>query len=182
MSEEMAEQESKLNFKIKASGSNVHAVEMAETATVLELKNLLATAEYENQPADRQRLIYSGRLMKDSEPLSTYKIKDGNTVHLVKNAASNVAQNPTTSASGAAPEAHGIPSNIASGTLNNPLAGLTGARYAGRVQLPGAEMFGPDGGVGMRCASRTRLTCCRWVLLLVKKPWPTCSPTHKLRR
>jgi ubiquilin len=37
---------------------------------------------------------------------------------------------------------------MASGTANNPLAGLTGARYAGhQINLPGLDMFGPDGGV-----------------------------------
>lgn len=36
---------------------------------------------------------------------------------------------------------------MAAGTNNDPLAGLTGARYAGHVGLPGAGMFGADGGV-----------------------------------
>ena len=36
---------------------------------------------------------------------------------------------------------------MAAGTANNPLAGLTGARYAGLTNLPSADMFGPDGGV-----------------------------------
>ena len=38
-----------------------------------------------------------------------------------------------------------IPTNLASGTgAFNPFAGLTGARYAGQVQLPSASLFGPD--------------------------------------
>ena len=46
------------------------------------------------------------------------------------------------------PAAAGIPQNIAAGTGGDPLANLTGARYAGFAQMPGAGMFGPDGGVG----------------------------------
>ena len=38
-----------------------------------------------------------------------------------------------------------IPTNLASGAgAFNPFAGLTGARYAGQVPLPSANMFGPD--------------------------------------
>ncbi len=120
--------------------------------TVLDLKQKLSGSEYADIPPERQRLIYSGRVLKDPDALSSYKIKEGNTVHLVKGAASNQRQNPansstTTASTGSTPGNGGVPTNIAAGTGNNPLAGLTGARYAGFAQLPGADMFGPDGGV-----------------------------------
>ncbi len=83
--------------------------------------------------------------MKNDDALSTYKIKPGNTIHLVKSAASNPAASGT-SASAPAPPA--VPTNMAAGTsANNPLAGLTGARYAGHMPLPNQDIFGPDGGV-----------------------------------
>ena len=125
---------------------------MLYIATVLDLKNKLSGDEYEKVPADRQRLIYSGRVMKNEEPLSTYKIKTGNTIHMVKSAQSNAAQNPAnanTTAAGSTPAAAGVPTNMAAGTANNPLAGLTGARYAGQMGLPGMDMFGADGGVSI---------------------------------
>lgn len=140
-----------ITFKVKTSSDGNHTITMAETTTILELKTLLSGAGYENIPADRQRLIYSGRVMKNEEPLSTYKIKAGNTIHMVKSAQSNVNQNPgsanTTSSPGATSAAAGVPTNMAAGTANNPLAALTGARYAGHVNLPGRGMFGADGGV-----------------------------------
>ena len=126
---------------------------VSETMTVLELKEKLSTSDYADVPAERQRLIYSGRVLKDPDVLSTYKIKDGNTVHMVKGAASNARQNPANqSSSGVVPGAgqppSGVPANLATGTAaNDPMAQLTGARYAGFAQMPGAEMFGPDGGV-----------------------------------
>ncbi|KAK7986927.1 hypothetical protein PG988_001915 [Apiospora saccharicola] len=111
--------DAQVTFKVKTSGDRNHTITMAETASVLDLKTKLAGSEFEDIPIERQRLIYSGRVMKNEEPLSTYKIKSGNTV----------------------------PTNMAAGTANNPLAGLTGARYAGLTGLPSADMFGPDGGM-----------------------------------
>jgi hypothetical protein len=153
MSEETpASEEQQLSFKVKTSSDGNHNITIVETATVLDLKNKLAGSDYENVPADRQRLIYSGRVMKNEEPLSTYKIKTGNTIHMVKSAQSNAAQNPASTgasaAAGSTPSAaSGVPTNMAAGTANNPLAGLTGARYAGHMGLPGMDMFGADGGV-----------------------------------
>jgi ubiquilin len=146
-----SEADPQITFKVKTSSEGLHTITIAESATVLDLKNTLAGDDYEKIPAGRQRLIYSGRVMKDEDPLSKYKIKAGNTIHMVKSAASNAAQNPANagaSAAGGAPRAApGVPTNMAAGTANNPLAGLTGARFAGHMGLPGAEMFGADGGV-----------------------------------
>ena len=135
-----------LTFKVKSSGDNVHTVTMPESATISELKAKLSTEEYENIPAERQRLIYSGRVMKNDDTLSTYKIKPNNTVHLVKSAASNPTPPPASSAA-STPAVPNVPTNMAAGTANNPLAGLTGARFAGHVPLPSRSMFGADGGV-----------------------------------
>ena len=145
-----AETDSQISFKVKTSGDGNHNITISTTASVLDLKNKLSGDEYEKVPAERQRLIYSGRVMKNEDPLSKYNIKPGNTIHMVKSAASNASQAPTAgaAATGGAPRAPtGVPTNMAAGTANNPLAGLTGARYAGHMALPGAEMFGADGGV-----------------------------------
>ncbi|KAI1736040.1 hypothetical protein F4680DRAFT_433205 [Xylaria scruposa] len=135
-----------VTFKVKTSGDRLHTITMAESATVASLKAKLAGPDFEDIPAERQRLIYSGRVMKNDELLATYKIKSGNTVHLVKSAASNPAPAPSSSSS-STPAAPQVPTNMAAGTANNPLANLTGARYAGMANLPSADMFGPDGGM-----------------------------------
>lgn len=138
--------DAQISFKVKASGDRNHSVSMAESATVLDLKNKLATEEFENISVERQRLIYSGRVMKNEETLASYKIKPGNTIHLVKSAASNPTPASTSAASQPVPQA--IPNNMAAGTsADNILAGLTGARFAGHANLPSANMFGADGGV-----------------------------------
>ncbi|EHK40507.1 hypothetical protein TRIATDRAFT_153189 [Trichoderma atroviride IMI 206040] len=137
--------DAQITFRVKTSQDGTHTITMAESATVLDLKTKLSTAEFENIPVDRQRLIYSGRVMKNDDTLATYKIKPNNTIHMVKSAASN----PSQPASSSTPPPAAVPTNMASGTANNPLAGLTGARYAGhQINLPGMDMFGPDGGMG----------------------------------
>ncbi|KAI9171638.1 Ubiquitin domain-containing protein [Paramyrothecium foliicola] len=141
-----ASSDAQITFKVKTSSEGSHTITMAESATVLDLKNKLSGEDFENIPVDRQRLIYSGRVMKNDDALSVYKIKTNNTVHMVKSAASNPRQPAATASTPAAPA---VPTNMASGTANNPLAGLTGARYAGhQINLPGMDMFGPDGGMG----------------------------------
>lgn len=90
-------------------------------------------------------------MLKDPDTLGGVKVKDGHTIHLVKGAASNARQNPanqgTSTSSGTGGPPPQVPTNIAAGTGNNPLAGLTGARYAGFHGLPSMDMFGADGGV-----------------------------------
>ena len=152
----MAEEaEVQLTFTVKSSNDAKYAITISANSTVLDLKTKLSTSDFADIPTERQRLIYSGRVLKDADTLSSYKIKDGNTIHLVKGAESNSRQNPanqggasnaSVGSTGAA--ASNVPTNFATGTgAHNPLAQLTGARYAGFHQLPGADMFGADGGV-----------------------------------
>jgi len=144
-------EETQLTFSVKAANDKKWVITVSASTTVADLKTKLSTSEYADTPAERQRLIYSGRVLKDHDTVGSVKIKDGHTVHLVKSAASNVRQNPANqgaaaSSTGSTPTPQ-VPSNIAAGTGNNPLAGLTGARYAGFHGLPGMDTFGPDGGV-----------------------------------
>ncbi|CCE88492.1 Piso0_002000 [Millerozyma farinosa CBS 7064] len=142
-----------ITINIKTSGDLKYEVSISPSSTISELKNEIATKA--DVPSDRQRLIYSGRVLKDTETVSSYKIQAGHTIHLVKSAASKPAapsasNNETTSAAdnNRSDNSSGVPSNIAAGQgAFNPLADLTGARYAGYTQLPSASMFGPDGGM-----------------------------------
>ncbi|RMZ67470.1 deubiquitination-protection dph1 [Pyrenophora seminiperda CCB06] len=145
--------DAQITFNVKAANDQKHVLTLPSTTTVADLKAKLSTSEHADVPADRQRLIYSGRVLKDPDTLASIKIKDGHTVHLVKGAASNARQNPASQGTSSTTGGSGtptpqVPTNIAAGTGNNPLAGLTGARYAGFHGLPGMDMFGPDGGMG----------------------------------
>ena len=136
-----------ITFKVKSSSDKIHTLTMPDSATVLDLKTKLAGTDFEDVPVERQRLIYSGRVMKNDDALSVYKIKNQNTIHMVKSAASNPAPAP---AATAAPPPQAIPQNMAAGSsANNLLAGLTGARFAGHANLPSRDLFGADGGVSV---------------------------------
>lgn len=147
--EDTAQPEDKtIMFHVKSADAK-YTLNLSLSTTTLQLKEKLAQPDYANIPPGQLRLIYSGRVLKDPDTLATYNIKEGNTMHLVKSAASNQRQNPASSdPTTAQPQpSASVPNNLATGPGNNPLAGLTGARYAGFAQLPGAGMFGPDGGV-----------------------------------
>lgn len=171
-------EETPVTFHVKSSSDSKWTLALEPSTTVADLKAKLAGSDFADVPAARQRLIYSGKVLKDADTLASYNLKDGHTVHLVKSAASNQAQQSTASQPAAANAGRstpgqipaGVPTNLAAGTGNNPLAGLTGARYAGFAQLPGAGMFGPDGGVSdvsRPVRSCSFLMClCRWALLL----------------
>lgn len=139
--------ETHLSFNIKASNDQKFLLTLPASTTIAHVKDKLAGSDYADIPAERIRLIYSGRVLKNEDTLSTYNVKNGNTIHMVKGAASNARQNPTSSTSSTATPAVPPLPPMATGTANNPLAGLTGARYAGFHGLPSANMFGADGGV-----------------------------------
>lgn len=132
-----------LDITIKTSGDKKYELTVNEDSTIANLKQQVASVA--SVPAEQQRLIYSGRVLKDDQTVQFYKIKSGHTVHLVKGAkpASSGSGTPTA----ATPRA---PTNIAAGQgTGNPLNDLTSARYAGLgANLPSASMFGPDGGMG----------------------------------
>ena len=142
---------STISIHIKSSGDKKYEVEVDTSSTIEDLKAIIAAQA--DVPPERQRLIYSGKVLKDHETVAFYKIQSGHTVHLVKGAAPKSASPPAEASAAPSASSSGdssVPSNIATGTgLFNPLADLTGARYAGYTQLPSASMFGPDGGVGL---------------------------------
>lgn len=149
-----------INVKIKSSGDKKYDVEVDTDATIEDLKVIISAVA--DVPPENQRLIYSGKVLKDPETVAFYKIQNDHSVHLVKSlgkpaaaapsaAVSTASTTQSSSTPGSAPGAPvlSVPSNIATGQGSyNPLADLTGARYAGYAQLPSASMFGPDGGMG----------------------------------
>ncbi|KAJ1552829.1 hypothetical protein HK096_010269 [Nowakowskiella sp. JEL0078] len=78
-----------ITLNIKCSNETKIQTKISPSASVKSLKDKIA-AELESTsiptPANQQRLIFSGRVLKDEEILTTYKIANGNTVHLVRSA------------------------------------------------------------------------------------------------
>jgi ubiquilin len=146
---EASEETRQITFSVRANEAK-YSITLPTSATVADLKEKLSTSEYADIPPDRQRLIFSGRVLKDTDTLASANIQDGHSIHMVRGAASNARQAPpaqSTSSTTSPSATTNIPTNIAAGTGNNPLAALTGARYAGFHGLPNASTFGADGGV-----------------------------------
>ncbi|VEU20955.1 DEKNAAC101866 [Brettanomyces naardenensis] len=142
-----------ITITIKTAGDKKHQATISTSATVGALKEQLAKDL--DIPVERQRLIYSGKVLKDGDTIESYNIKDGHALHLVKGAAkpgssattstANATENDSTSAAGrSSTPPSNVPSNIASGQSSfDPLAGLTSARYAGyNVPMPTLEQMG----------------------------------------
>ena len=131
-------------------GQDNWEVTVEPTDTIEQLKKTIK--EITEIPEDSQRLIYSGKILKDPETVESYKIQDGHSIHLVKSGLRKNNNNNSTSqqnSNSGTPATNTVPSNIATGQTGgfNPLNDLTSARYAGYLNMPSADMFGPDGGM-----------------------------------
>lgn len=73
-----------ITVNVKSSNDQKYSITIDTSKTVLEFKK--AIAEKCDTAAERQRLIYAGKVLKDNDTLETYKIAEGNTVHMVKGA------------------------------------------------------------------------------------------------
>lgn len=73
---------SEININIKGPSDLKLTLKVDTNQNVEQLKEQIA-AENADFPADQQRLIYSGRVLKNEEPISKYGLKDGHTIHLV---------------------------------------------------------------------------------------------------
>ncbi|KAF9991637.1 hypothetical protein BGZ65_000310, partial [Modicella reniformis] len=131
-----------ISINVKASNDQKYVISIKVTETVLDFKKKIA--ESCDTPADRMRLIYSGRVLKDTETLETYKIAEGHTVHMVRSAA---PAGPTTTST-TSTAASTTPVNSAATTATSTPAATMDPFGAGAGALPNpwASMMG--GGMG----------------------------------
>ncbi|TYH29262.1 hypothetical protein ES288_A02G210400v1 [Gossypium darwinii] len=123
-----------VTVSISCSSGSKFSVQTNLDSTVDSFKALLARNC--GVPADQQRLIYKGRILKDDQTLRSYGLEADHTVHLVRSVAPR-APPPTTNAAG----------SIGSGALNTSQTNTTavdlddaGALGAGGAGL-GASLF-----------------------------------------
>jgi ubiquilin len=123
-----------ITINIKGPSEMKLSITISTDKTVRDLKQ--AIAEKSDVEADRQRLIYSGKVLKDDDVLSTYKIQSSHTIHMVKGAARSTAS------TSAAPQQ--IPNMQAGQSPTDPLTVLNGPM--GHGLLAG---FNPYAGMGV---------------------------------
>ncbi|WVQ78129.1 hypothetical protein IAT38_000210 [Cryptococcus sp. DSM 104549] len=89
---------SDITITVKGPSELKLSLTISPEKNVAELKELVASkCDVEK---DRQRLIYSGKVLKDEESISSYKIQNGHTIHMVKGAAKPAAGAAGAGASG----------------------------------------------------------------------------------
>nr|CAG8511634.1 13670_t:CDS:2 [Entrophospora candida]CAG8514133.1 7152_t:CDS:2 [Entrophospora candida] len=94
-------------YKLWFSGNSSQVLQRVKSklhSLQMEFKQLIG--EKSEIPADRQRLIYSGKVLKDNDTLETYKIAEGHTVHMVKSLGARASSQSQTSQSTTQSEAN----------------------------------------------------------------------------
>ena len=149
-----------MQLHIKCSNDTKVTVDCTPETTIAALKSSIeaevASTPLGPIPADAQRLIYAGRVLKDDETVASYKMADGHTIHLVKMNKPKEAPGPSPTVPSPAvplPEAPGnTPVTPAAGTGQTPFnmfAGMGGAGAdAGGQGMPGLGGFGGMPGLG----------------------------------
>lgn len=152
-----------ITITIKAPSQEKVTVTIVPTETVAALKTSISS-QLSDTPPESQRLIYSGKVLKDDQILSSYGIANGHTIHLVKSAgpkpatssatAAPTSATTTTTAGSTAPRATTTtPTTPSAGGLGaDPLAallgGLGGAGGMGAMGNMGMGNMGMGGGMG----------------------------------
>lgn len=106
--------DSKARVNVRCTNGNKFSVDLDLSWTVGALKVVLA--EKSDIPADQQRLIYKGRVLKDDHSLQSYGLQNDHTVHLVRGASSSavaVAATGGTAADSAAATKIAVPASNA---------------------------------------------------------------------
>ncbi|CAG7818393.1 unnamed protein product [Allacma fusca] len=115
-----------------------HAIEIDEDALVKEFRSKVA--EKFDAPEDRLCLIFSGKILKDTETLLSHKLADGYVVHLVIKSSVRGPQEPR------APETAG---QTAPETTSQPApGGNAGGNLFSAFGLPNIGGLGLGGGLG----------------------------------
>lgn len=130
-----------MHVNVQASHDKKFPLEVEVSDSTGELKKKIATSQ--NIPVEEIRLIFAGRILKETDTVESLRMADGNTLHMVrsakaaKSAAPNPLPQPTPAASVARPPAEGP---AVSGMPLNNLAQMLGSM--GMPSAPGGDVFG----------------------------------------
>ncbi|KAI3665274.1 hypothetical protein L6452_43898 [Arctium lappa] len=130
---------------IRCSSGTKFAVQVSLESSVESFKSVLA--QNCDIPAEQQRLIYKGRILKDDQTLKSYGLEEEHTVHLVRGfvpaASNNSAGTATTRAPSITPSARGV------GSIEEGMMGGAGASLFSTLGLNGLGGNGGMTGTGL---------------------------------
>ncbi|KAK1423001.1 hypothetical protein QVD17_18294 [Tagetes erecta] len=121
---ETTQTDTEINLNIRCSNGNKFSVRANLRSTVADFKHLLA--QNCDVPANQQRLIYKGRILKDDQTLDSYGLQADHTIHMVRGSAPATA--PAT----------GAPATVtpSQGGVSNEGVGVAGAGAGGGAPAP----------------------------------------------
>lgn len=112
-----------MRVDIQATHDTKFSVEVNGSDSILSVKEKISSHEKEAKGVDLEvtaiRLIFSGKILKDSETIDECKIHEGNTIHMVKS-----QKKPTAAPSSTTPSAAVPPSNAAPSAQPQPSANM----------------------------------------------------------
>ncbi|GMH16329.1 hypothetical protein Nepgr_018170 [Nepenthes gracilis] len=134
-----------VTVNIRCSNGSKFSVRTGLESTVGAFKSLVA--QNCDVPADQQRLIYKGRILKDEQTLESYGVQADNTVHMVRGFASSASTASTGTTNAVLPNTTPAAANNAA---SNEGRGL-GAANLGPSLFPGLDLgaLGGTGGSGL---------------------------------
>ncbi|MCD7459520.1 hypothetical protein HAX54_041166 [Datura stramonium] len=90
-----------VTINIRCSSGSKFSIQVSLDSTVGSFKSILA--QQANIPAEQQRLIYKGRILKDEQTLESYGLEADHTVHLVRGSAPAPSANPASATNAGGP-------------------------------------------------------------------------------
>ncbi|XP_042002413.1 ubiquitin domain-containing protein DSK2b-like isoform X2 [Salvia splendens] len=128
-----------VNVNIRCSNGSKFSVKTNLESTVAEFKGVLA--QNCDVPADQQRLIYKGRILKDDQTLVSYGLQADHTIHMVRGSAPASAPSPAP-----VPTGPGNTTTTPAATQGGgPTPGGTGLGGTGASLFPGLGLGGLGG-------------------------------------
>ncbi|XP_039684407.1 ubiquitin domain-containing protein DSK2b isoform X2 [Medicago truncatula] len=123
-----SESKTEVNINVRCSNGTKYSVQVSLDSTVGSFKDLIARNC--DIPAQQQRLIYKGRILKDDQTLQSYGLEADHAVHLVRSFA------PTNASGGTNSSGTNTTTNDAAGAGANAAGGLGGLGF-GASLFPG---------------------------------------------
>ncbi|XP_074275769.1 ubiquitin domain-containing protein DSK2a-like [Silene latifolia] len=91
-----------VSVNIRCSNNTKFSVTTSLESTVANFKAVVAQSS--DVPADQQRLIYKGRILKDDHTLASYGLQADHTIHMVRGFAPSAANTPSGTANSGTPD------------------------------------------------------------------------------
>ncbi|KAG8662874.1 ubiquitin domain-containing protein DSK2a isoform X2 [Manihot esculenta] len=132
-----------VTVNIRCSNGSKFSVGISLSSTVEAFKAVLAGKC--DVPADQQRLIYKGRILKDDQTLHSYGLEADHTVHLVRGFAPTAAANAAPASNTGAPNA----ASANAQAVGSNEGGALGGSGFGASLFPGLGLNGLGGSGGM---------------------------------